>query len=100
MLREQYTREAVEALHREDAVAPEGPGEDAAERAVQAARTQRRTCPDCGVRPEPGAVYCSTCGRSLVREGARPRCWICGADLRHEARFCAECGVALGTPET
>ena len=26
----------------------------------------RPTCPTCGVRPEPGARYCSTCGASLA----------------------------------
>lgn len=25
-------------------------------------------CPSCGLRPEPGATFCSECGRALSRE--------------------------------
>ena len=27
-------------------------------------------CPNCGLRPEPGATFCSECGRALSRENA------------------------------
>jgi hypothetical protein len=53
-------------------------------------------CPACGPRPEAAPVFCSSCGRSLVAQGRGPRCWHCGAGLPDDARFCAECGGAVG----
>lgn len=32
---------------------------------VRAYRANRRECETCGLRPEPDAVYCSTCGAAL-----------------------------------
>lgn len=64
--------------------------EDEAERLVRAERAVVVACPDCGPRPEPGARFCSSCGRSL---GGCPRC---GAEVREAAaRFCDQCGTPL-----
>ena len=40
------------------------------EAAIRAYRTQGSgiTCAACGARPEPDAVFCSNCGRSLNQE--------------------------------
>jgi hypothetical protein len=46
-------------------------------------------CDICGPRPEPDAVFCSTCGRRLT---AREYCDRCGAGLVPESRFCEACG--------
>lgn len=40
--------------------------EDAAEAEIRRARAQLEVCPVCGPRPEPGARYCSRCGRALA----------------------------------
>jgi hypothetical protein len=47
------------------------------------------SCPDCGPRPEPDAVFCSNCGRRLPGSGA---CGRCGASLAPDSRFCEQCG--------
>lgn len=61
-----------------------------AERLVRAARADVVSCPDCGPRPEPGAPFCSNCGRAL---GGCPNC---GARIaQSSARFCDRCGTAL-----
>lgn len=51
----------------------------------------RAACPTCGDRPEPGATFCSNCGQELAA------CPACGHRLGiPDAKFCPECGVALG----
>lgn len=47
------------------------------------------SCDSCGPRPEPDAVYCSSCGRNLAAATPCPRC---GAALRPGSRFCEGCG--------
>ena len=97
-LKAKYAAEAVAAIRAEDQVAVAAPaargGEDAAEALVQ--RLKQRAgpgqCPVCGPRPEPGAVFCSKCGRSLVKPGASARCYHCGTELPDGAKFCAACG--------
>lgn len=70
--------------------APPSTLHDAAEELVARARANRVTCSTCGTRPEPGARFCSTCGRALAP------CANCGAaDHAAGARFCASCGAAL-----
>lgn len=61
-----------------------------------AARAGGVVCPTCGPRPEAAPIFCSACGRSLVAEGLGARCWHCGAGLTDDAKFCAECGGAVG----
>lgn len=70
--------------------------DDAAEVAVRRARQRGRSvCSVCGPRPEPGAVFCSSCGRSLANPDAAPRCWICGVPVPPEAKYCPSCGKAI-----
>ncbi|HEX9690932.1 MAG TPA: zinc ribbon domain-containing protein [Gemmatimonadales bacterium] len=86
-----YARAAVEAIKAERSV-EEGSQADPAERAIAAAGAHAAVCPACGPRPEDDAVFCSSCGRSLVQAGGRPRCAECGSELPHQATFCATCG--------
>jgi hypothetical protein len=66
-------------------------GEDAVEARVRAYRQARRECPTCGLRPEPDAIYCSTCGGFLDRA-----CPDCGAEVSEPgAVFCSTCGARL-----
>jgi hypothetical protein len=100
-LKQRYSKMALTAIEEEEAGAGQsdqvhGRVLDSAEQAVAALRRDRkRECPACGVRPEPGAVYCSECGRSLLEADAHPRCWMCGAAIDNGARYCGECGFAL-----
>jgi hypothetical protein len=74
---------------------PEAPtvSDEEVEAAVEAYRRTRSACPDCGVRSESNAAYCSNCGRHL-----RDRCAKCGAPVSAaDARFCINCGSPLTT---
>lgn len=57
--------------------------------AVTPSNTSALTCLTCGPRPEPDAVFCSSCGLRLL---AGPACDRCGAALSAESRFCEKCG--------
>jgi len=86
-LRARYTERALEALRSTTPVA----ADDAAEAAVLAYRSRLKRCADCGPRPEPDAVYCSSCGSFLP--GA---CGSCGAAVTEAgAAFCVSCGRQL-----
>jgi hypothetical protein len=64
---------------------------DPIEARVRAYRLARRDCPTCGLRPEPDAIYCSTCGGFLDRV-----CPACSAPITESgATFCSSCGVPL-----
>ena len=67
------------------------PPEDAAEAAIRRHRAALTECAHCGPRPEPDAVYCSSCGRYLP--GHCPSCGV-PADQPGQ-RFCAGCGKGL-----
>ena len=56
LLKARYSAEALSAI------AEEGPGTPAVPPAIDAAPP---TCASCGPRPEPDAVFCSSCGRRL-----------------------------------
>jgi len=85
-LRARYTERALTELR-----AAGAPPEDAAEAAVLAYRLRLRSCARCGPRPEPDAVYCSSCGSFLP--GA---CGSCGAAVTEPgAAFCTSCGRQL-----
>ena len=72
-------------------VNPGGPDLDAAEAAVLRYRAVRRSCDECGPRPEPDPAFCSSCGKYL--KGA---CAHCGAVVdKPGSRFCANCGSSL-----
>ncbi len=97
-LKAKYESDAIAAIRAEEQAAKEEarPAADRAEEVIRRAKQQgRRACPTCGPRPEPNAVYCSACGRSLVATAAVPRCPVCGAALAEGAKFCAECGGAI-----
>jgi hypothetical protein len=94
-LHDRYEVEALEALREEEQEprAPEGP--DQIEALVAArlhlirAAPPSSVCRRCGPRPEPDAVFCSSCGDRLPQAGA---CRHCGAAVRTDARFCEACG--------
>jgi hypothetical protein len=99
-LKARYESDAIAAIKAEEQAEARRatPVADRAEAAIRRAReragTGPRVCPSCGPRPEDNAVFCSSCGRSLVAASA-PRCSQCGAELRAGAKFCAECGGAI-----
>jgi hypothetical protein len=95
-LKDKYTAEALEALREdEEARAPD----DIEALIAHKVRTLRfaaatvlpgaPVCPACGPRPEPDAVYCSTCGSGLP---APATCARCGTALSSDSRFCEGCG--------
>ncbi|HEU4680095.1 MAG TPA: zinc ribbon domain-containing protein [Gemmatimonadales bacterium] len=97
-LKAKYTSAALEALRVEDVE----PGFNDVEALIAArvralhsasASTSLNTpavaCLTCGPRPEPDAVFCSTCGNRLPTGQA---CDRCGAPLLPESRFCETCG--------
>lgn len=87
-LRVRYTEEALVAMRAGAALDDDG---DPAEAIVRAARARMKRCATCGPRPEPDALYCSTCG--LFLPGA---CTGCGAAVTEPgAAFCAACGHQL-----
>jgi hypothetical protein len=72
------------------------PVEDELEARIRQHRAAVPSCESCGPRPEPDAVYCSTCGRYL----AGP-CGRCGAAVTEPgARFCVGCGGGIGAMAT
>lgn len=93
-LKARYTARALEAMRASAAAkgaAAAATTDDAIEAAVSAFRERMRSCPSCGPRPEPDAVYCSRCGRYLP--GA---CEGCGASVTESgAAFCTNCGRQL-----
>jgi len=97
-LRAEYTPLAMaelEASDRANALARgdtgPGGGDDLAERLIARAKSRATSCPSCGPRPEPDALYCSDCGRNLAAS-----CLKCGATVENpQARFCGECGAAI-----
>ncbi len=99
-LKARYESEAIAAIKAEEQAEARqaAPVADRAEAAIRRAREQAgagpRACPSCGPRPEANAVFCSSCGRSLVTVSA-PRCSQCGAQLSDGAKFCAECGGVI-----
>ena len=117
-LKAKYTATALEALRHDPVVAEGGTGgvSDDVEaliaarvRALRSASTPTtsdprarsavqgqadslrsgKACDTCGPRPEPDAIYCSTCGRHLPM---RSECNHCGAALMPDSRFCETCG--------
>lgn len=103
-LKQKYSQAALEAIQDERAApAPAAAAGDAtpdAEAAIARAKAQRSgVCPTCRHALEPGAVFCSHCGRSLVEAQGTPRCWVCGADRPLDAKFCGECGAGLPEAE-
>jgi hypothetical protein len=94
-LRARYTDQALREMRGPAAGAVVPAAEDDIEARVRAYRAARRDCKRCGLRPEPDAIYCSTCGDYLG--GACP---ACSAPITEtSAAFCSTCGVPLGAPQ-
>ena len=95
-LRQRYTAAALAELRAQDAgaapaVARAASADELAERIIGKYKPAERTCTTCGPRPEPDALYCSTCGAFLP--GA---CDLCAAPVTAPgAHFCSSCGHAL-----
>jgi rRNA maturation endonuclease Nob1 len=91
VLKARYTSEAIDAMRAADSAAITPEASDLAEQAILRYRKRAMGCEVCGPRPEPDALYCSTCGRYLPG-----RCNGCGAAVSEPAaRFCASCGRTL-----
>ena len=89
-LKTRYTRDAVAAMRDEEAGVA-GPSGDAAEAVILQYRRRQLGCTVCGPRPEPDAIYCSTCGRYLAAS-----CAHCHALITEiGARYCKSCGTTL-----
>ncbi|MFM8602697.1 MAG: zinc ribbon domain-containing protein [Gemmatimonadota bacterium] len=98
ILRATYAPQALAELRardggaRQSAVAVPGASpSDAAERLIARMRTRRTACGGCGPRPEPDAIFCSSCGAYL-----EATCLRCQAPVPSgDARFCVSCGESL-----
>ena len=89
-LKTRYTRDAVAAMRDEEAGVAGSSG-DAAEAVILQYRRRQLGCSVCGPRPEPDAIYCSTCGRYLAAS-----CAHCHAPITEiGARYCGACGETL-----
>jgi len=98
ILRATYAPQALTELRardggaRQSAVAVAGASpSDAAERLIARMRTRRTACGGCGPRPEPDAIFCSSCGGYLEAACLRCQAPVPSAD----ARFCVGCGESL-----
>ena len=90
-LKARYTGEALESMRSAEREAMPPDALALAEEAVLRYRRRTTSCTGCGPRPEPDAMYCSTCGLYLPG-----RCGDCGAPVSEPgARFCASCGKTL-----
>lgn len=91
-LKTAYTREALAALRAEEASAVRsGVADDEVEAVILEYRARATACESCGPRPEPDAIYCSSCGRYLAGV-----CGGCGEPITEpEARYCPACGGSL-----
>ena len=96
-LRMNYMRAALAELRAADnlAVASAQAGgpvtDDMVEAAIRRAKNLAHDCTVCGPRPEPDAVFCSSCGRYLPGN-----CGKCGTPVELlGARFCTGCGEGL-----
>ena len=96
-LRASYTREALAELRVADNESVQfahsaGPvTDDMLEAAIRRARSTIQDCTVCGPRPEPDAIFCSSCGRYLAGN-----CRNCGTPVELVgARFCVGCGEGL-----
>jgi hypothetical protein len=93
-LKERYMGDALAVLRRSTTArgdASSATVDDEIERAVRSYREHHPDCLTCGPRPEPDAIYCSTCGRYL-----RGSCLQCGSRIDEVgARFCRSCGHEL-----
>jgi hypothetical protein len=88
-LKTRYTERALAAMR--SAAADPATVDDVVEATVLAYRARLKSCARCGPRPEPDAVYCSTCGVYLAG-----KCEGCGNAVSEPgAAFCSCCGRQL-----
>ncbi|MEY4609212.1 MAG: hypothetical protein RL625_1429 [Gemmatimonadota bacterium] len=103
ILRATYAPQALAELRERDGSAVGSPevsaggiaagsaASDPAERLIARMRSRRTACGQCGPRPEPDAVFCSSCGSYL-----EATCLRCQAPVPSgDARFCVSCGESL-----
>jgi hypothetical protein len=89
-LKSRYTREAVAAM-RDEETGVAGEASDEVEAVILQYRRRQLGCTVCGPRPEPDAMYCSTCGRYLAAS-----CASCHSPVTEiGARYCGSCGESL-----
>ena len=59
-------------------------------------------CPNCGLRLEPGTVFCPSCGRKIIEspppESPSVHCPNCFAPIAPDATVCPSCGIPLPQP--
>ncbi len=91
-LKARYTGEALAALRAEDAGTESSDIEQLIAARAKAIGGGPAACPTCGPRPEPDALFCSTCGGRL---GSVEDCARCGAALPADGRYCELCGTAV-----
>lgn len=95
-LKAKYTEEALAAMRVEPMLPAGGSPGGGISKPRAPARGQPikpAACPVDGPRPEPDAVFCSTCGRRL---GTAPAyCSRCGTALENGARYCERCGARV-----
>jgi hypothetical protein len=100
MLKERYSNEALVALDQDQSDEQRVAATVDPEALVAARLSQLRSahasgtpapplCPGCGPRPEPDALFCSSCGRLLAEATF---CVSCGQRLSADSRFCTGCG--------
>jgi Double zinc ribbon len=105
LLKARYTAAALEAIRFEGGTPSELVSDDVESMVAARVRTLRSAsatapsdtptktssanCLLCGPRPEPDAVFCSTCGRRLPDRSA---CGGCGATLLPGSKYCEGCG--------
>jgi hypothetical protein len=90
-LKTMYSARALQEIRGTPAATANEPSLDDIEARARAFRLTHRECPTCGVRPEPDAIYCSTCGSYLEK-----KCPRCSADITESgASFCSHCGATL-----
>lgn len=95
-LKTTYAARALAEMRAAGASAAAPADVDPVEARVRAYREARKECGTCGLRPEPDAIYCSTCGGYLDA-----RCSGCSAPVtQSRASFCSTCGVTLAEGRT
>jgi len=82
-LKAQYTAEALAVMREAGDVVP-------APMSSPVTRLPSPACPVHGPPQEPGAEFCSACGRRL--QDASGFCGRCGTPLERDAQFCHRCG--------
>ena len=91
-LKATYSARALAEMRKTEAKEPEGV--DPIEARVRAYRRTHKDCPTCGLRPEPDAIYCSSCGIFLDK-----LCPSCKAPIPESgAAFCSTCGKSVARP--